>query len=58
MKQYTDRELELMAERDIRRINKRETAILKNNLNRQKRKEETDWFSILNKGGGNGRTTD
>ena len=52
MKQFTDEELERMAERDIRRIDKREKAILKNNLSRQRKREETDWFSILNKGGG------
>ena len=51
MKQFTDEELERMAERDIRRIDKREKAILKNNLSRQRKREETDWFSILNKGG-------
>ena len=54
MKQFTDEELERMAERDIRRIDKREKAILKNNLTRQRKREETDWFSILNKGGGHG----
>lgn len=52
VKVYTDKELERIAARDIHRIAKREKAILKNNLTRQRRKEETDWFSILNKGGG------
>lgn len=54
MKQFTDEELERMAERDIRRIDKREKAILKNNLSRQRKREETDWFSILNEGGEHG----
>ena len=48
---------QLIDERAKKRLERLEHEKVKQNRKHQKKIEETDWLSILNKGGDNGRRT-